>query len=51
MPLLVCVVVVRSLCWTGLMPLLAVEADDESAINSAANVTMMDMGFPFSLGA
>ena len=45
MPLLASPVVARSLCWTGLMPLLAVEADDERATNSATSVIIVDINF------
>jgi hypothetical protein len=48
MPLPVCAVA-RSLCWTGLIPLLVSEVGDERAINSASNVAIVDIGFPFRL--
>jgi hypothetical protein len=48
MPLLACVAE-RSLCWTGLMPLLAFELTDVRAINNAAIVTIVDINSPFQV--
>lgn len=39
----------RSLCWTGLIPLLAFEPSNVRAINIAAIVTIVDITSPFQI--